>query len=338
MFENRLSKQQWTIKYTALRIFARGFILSLFWILGILFMLGLSMIASIPILCLERKCYHRTYVSKDTKYKFITPVNIIIVSIIFLNLFLTQLFVSLYHHEIIFHGDYNQGFAYYVIGLLYLPILKFNGGYYPMLPWFNFVLIGILLGRYMKIKKRLHELDQAYKTMLYHAVAYFVVFVLIRSIGSNDFGNFNSENWYDFKWLAFNYMVLTKYPPSLTFSLLAISQCFIILDLIRAFEVRFCNDEDNENRNKCVRFMKLVYDIALTFGRAPFVVYICHAVFLYALYFVLTLFDDLDYYAWYSNVLIIVVAVIMYCMFYPVARKYQQFKFKKDATSWWKLC
>jgi uncharacterized membrane protein len=140
-------------------------------------------------------------------------------------------------------------------------LLLFAGGDYPVywvnyptLAWMEFVIFGLLFGRWIGEDKQ-----AAYKRAFYLGILFILVFILLRTL--NGFGNLRPRTgvgWMDF----FNPV---KYPPSITFTLITMG---INLCLLRLFAWI-----------KSVR-PNLIAPLSV-YGRVPLFFYVLH-LFLYA--------------------------------------------------------
>ena len=139
-------------------------------------------------------------------------------------------------------------------------ILVFPGGNtvlwsnYPVLPWLELVVFGVLFGHWIK-----KDQQQAYSGALKIGFGFLLTFVVIRYL--DGFGNIQpriGNTWIDF-------LNLVKYPPSIAFTLLTMGLNLILLGLF---------SRANE-KIQSFFFPLIVY------GRAPLFFYVIH-LFLYA--------------------------------------------------------
>jgi uncharacterized membrane protein len=140
------------------------------------------------------------------------------------------------------------------------PILVYPSGNhllwsnYPVLPWLEVVVFGILFGNWL-----VKDQNQAYDGALKIGLGFLLAFLVIRYL--DGFGNIRprmGNTWIDF-------LNLVKYPPSMTFTLLTMGLNLILLGLFA---------KANEKVRKF--FFPLV-----VYGRVPLFFYILH-LFLYA--------------------------------------------------------
>ena len=123
---------------------------------------------------------------------------------------------------------------------------------YPILPWLELVVFGMIYGHWL-----VNDPRKASRRALLCGAVFILLFVALR--GLDRFGNIRpraGNSWIDF----FN---LVKYPPSITFSLLTTGVNLAILGLL--------------SRNKSQRFLQPL----TVFGRVPLFFYLTH-LFLYA--------------------------------------------------------
>ena len=124
---------------------------------------------------------------------------------------------------------------------------------YPILPWLELVVFGLLLGSWLWRDSR-----QAYRRMMILGGIFLLVFLTLRLL--DGFGNIRpraGDSWIDF----FN---LVKYPPSMTFTLLTTGVNLFLLTAL---------DWLGRRKPTWLGVLKI-------FGRAPLFVYILH-LFLY---------------------------------------------------------
>lgn len=125
---------------------------------------------------------------------------------------------------------------------------------YPVLPWLELVICGILFGHWIR-KDQQQAFDAAWKIGL----GLLLAFVLVRFL--NGFGNIQpriGNTWIDF-------LNLVKYPPSLAFTLLTLGMNLILLGLFSR-----AND----------KLQSFFFPLEI-YGRAPLFFYVIH-LFLYA--------------------------------------------------------
>mgnify|MGYP002787375699 CR=1 FL=1 len=99
--------------------------------------------------------------------------------------------------------------------------------YYPLLAWFGISGIGYSLGYYLYNKNISEEVRNNY--LLKAAMGCFILFLILRYV--NFYGDPNSFTIYHESLLKtlYSFFDLTKYPPSLLFTLLTLGFCFKIL-------------------------------------------------------------------------------------------------------------
>lgn len=125
---------------------------------------------------------------------------------------------------------------------------------YPLLPWLELVVFGLLFGHWLKENEK-----QAFRRGLVLGLLFLVVFLILRWM--DGFGNVRpraGDGWIDF-------MNVVKYPPSLNFTLLTTGVNLVLLWLF----------------SRLARFAKFFLTPLAVFGRAPLFFYIVH-LFLYA--------------------------------------------------------
>ncbi len=140
------------------------------------------------------------------------------------------------------------------------PILIYPSGNqslwsnYPILPWLELVVFGILFGHWL-----IRDQKQAYSGALKIGLGFLLAFIVIRYL--DGFGNIlprMRNTWIDF-------LNVVKYPPSITFTLLTMGLNLILMGLFA---------KANEK-------VQLFFSPLVVFGQAPMFFYIVH-LFLYA--------------------------------------------------------
>ena len=125
---------------------------------------------------------------------------------------------------------------------------------YPILPWLELVVFGILFGYWLK-----RDQKQAYDGAIKIGLGFLLAFVVVRYL--DGFGNIlprMGNSWIDF-------LNLVKYPPSITFTLLTMGLNLVLLGL-------FARTGE--------KIQAFFYPLVV-FGRAPLFFYIIH-LFVYA--------------------------------------------------------
>ncbi len=121
------------------------------------------------------------------------------------------------------------------VNALYSPLLRLTlipghtnalQVYYPILPWFGLAGAGVAFGKLL-----LQDKARAFRAALISGIIALTLFVLLRVMG--DFGNFHPPN--SFSWIDF--LNLTKYPPSLTYSLLTLGVLLVCVYLFSRWDV-----------------------------------------------------------------------------------------------------
>ncbi len=126
---------------------------------------------------------------------------------------------------------------------------------YPILPWLELVVLGMVFGKWIVADRQ-----RAYKRSLMLGGVFLVAFVVIRA--ANGFGNIRpraGDSWIDF-------LNVVKYPPAMTFTLLAMGVNLIIL-------WSFVLLTNRPSRG---------LSVLAVFGRTPLFFYVSH-LFLYAI-------------------------------------------------------
>jgi uncharacterized membrane protein len=125
---------------------------------------------------------------------------------------------------------------------------------YPLLPWLELVVFGLLFGHWLKENDK-----QAFRRGLVLGLLFLVVFLILRWM--DGFGNIRpraGDGWIDF-------LNVVKYPPSLSFTLLTTGVNLVLLWVY----------------SKLAGFAEFILEPLAVFGRAPLFFYILH-LFLFA--------------------------------------------------------
>lgn len=126
---------------------------------------------------------------------------------------------------------------------------------YPILPWLALVTFGMLFGHWLAT-----DPQRAYRRALILGVLFLLAFLVIRAL--DGFGNIRpraGDTWIDF-------LNVVKYPPAMTFTLLAMGFNLIVLRLFAWI----------------VGHWSRIPGVLAVFGRTPLFFYVLH-LFLYAL-------------------------------------------------------
>lgn len=126
---------------------------------------------------------------------------------------------------------------------------------YPILPWLELVIFGIVLGNWLR-----QDAKKATRRALILGAVFLGVFIVVRSL--DGFGNIRpraGDTWIDF-------LNLVKYPPAMTFTLMTTGVNLIVLWAI------------SQAKDKSLKFLSPL----IVFGQAPLFFYVLH-LFLYAL-------------------------------------------------------
>ena len=159
---------------------------------------------------------------------------------------------------------------------------------YPVLPWLELVICGILFGHWIR-----KDQQQAFEAALKIGLGLLLAFVLIRYL--NGFGNIQpriGNTWIDF-------LNLVKYPPSLAFTLLTVGMNLILLGLFAR-----ANDQ-----------MQSFFYPLVVYGRAPLFFYVVH-LFLYAALGIWFTPDGTSLPAMYTYWLLGLLLILPVCLLY----------------------
>lgn len=123
---------------------------------------------------------------------------------------------------------------------------------YPVLPWLELVMFGILFGRWLRANER-----KAYQKGLWIGLALLFLFIIIRY--ADGFGNIRpraGNSWIDF-------LNVVKYPPSMTFTFLTMSVNLIVLWGI----------------SQAGTLIERISKPLVTLGSVPLFIYVLHLIF-----------------------------------------------------------
>lgn len=179
---------------------------------------------------------------------------------------------------------------------------------YPLIPWLMMMLLGWLFGRYLlnynNGKARLDPM----KLLMWGGLAFIAAFAVIRWL--NGYGNAGllrpNDTW---EW----FLRVSKYPPSLTFTLLELGVFAIALSLMMVWERRFGSRPNG---------------VLLVFGQTAMFFYLVHRIVLEgpATYLGLRGFGDLGTTYLISALLLLVL--------YPVCLWYRGLKQRHRGAAW----
>jgi len=198
-------------------------------------------------------------------------------------------------------------------GHLYSPLVRILSipgrtgifqAFYPILPWLGIVLLGFVFGKWL-LKDRV----QAYQRALLVGSIFIMLFFIIRILGG--FGNIHPPKSSGF----ISFFNVTKYPPSLTFTLLNLGLCLIFIGIFSRLHSSL------ERRGNPL----------LVFGRSALFFYILH-LYLFAII-------GLFFASRGGSGLALMYPIWLVGMFilYPLCLYYGNFKKKKSADSIWRF-
>jgi uncharacterized membrane protein len=191
---------------------------------------------------------------------------------------------------------------------------------YPILPWLGIMLAGFAAGRLFIL-----PVEQCRRFFLYGGLFMLGVFVLLRFI--NVYGD--PEPWSSHGHAFLSFMNVTKYPPSLLFTLVTLGFLFLILYF-------------TETMNNAVSHILLVY------GRVPLFYFILHLYLIHLLLFPIVLaqsyhWSDLSFApfqfgrpkgAGLSLGAVYIVWIAVVTALYPACRWYGKYKAEHRDKQW----
>jgi uncharacterized membrane protein len=192
-----------------------------------------------------------------------------------------------------------------LIRILYIP--GRTGSFqvfYPIIPWLGIVLFGFIFGRWL-----LKDKIQAHKRAFFLGSIFIVLFFIIRILGR--FGNIHPPT----RSGVISFLNVTKYPPSLAFTLLNIGLCLVIIWII------------SQLKGTIQHWGKPF----LVFGRSSLFFYILH-LYLFAII-------GLFFASRGGSGLAVMYPIWLIVLFilYPLCLCYGRFKKKKSADSIWRF-
>jgi uncharacterized membrane protein len=133
---------------------------------------------------------------------------------------------------------------------------------YPILPWVGIISLGYLSGNWFA---KGYSASKRHHYLIISSIVCAVLFIGLRSINLYGEANLFAYNENDITKTVMSFFNLTKYPPSLLFSLMTLSAALLLLAKL----------ENVKNS---------ITDILLVFGRAPLFYYIAHLYTLHIAY------------------------------------------------------
>lgn len=197
------------------------------------------------------------------------------------------------------------------VNALYAPLLRLTlipghtnalQVYYPILPWFGLAGAGVAFGKLL-----LQDRSRAYRAALIAGIVALTLFVLLRVMGG--FGNIHPPQSWD--WIDF--LSLTKYPPSLTYSLLTLGVLMLFVYLFSRSDM----------------WLQRWGAPLLVFGRVPLFFYIVHLYLYLVIGFAFPSGTGflMMYFAWLVGLLIL----------YPLCQWYGRFKRRQAPDAIWRF-
>ena len=177
-----------------------------------------------------------------------------------------------------------------------------NRVFYTLFPWIGFTIIGLVFGMllYQDRQKMISRIPLL-------SGAGFILFIILRTVGG--FGNLRPVEGSG--WIAF--LQLTKYPPSIVFSLFMLSANLVLLYLLEKFS----------------SVIEKHGHILIVFGRSALFFYIIH----HFIYLTLMIIG-------FRNLILprmLLFWLIGLLIAYPLCKHYAAFKRKQPAESLWRL-
>ena len=174
---------------------------------------------------------------------------------------------------------------------------------YPILPWLELVVFGILFGNWLRADSK-----KAYQKGLWMGIALLILFVIIRYL--DNFGNIRpraGDTWIDF-------LNVVKYPPSMVFTLMTMGINLLIL----------------WGFSRAGKHVETVSRPLLVFGREPLFMYVTHL----ALYMLIG-----KYFAPYGMSIPVMLPywLLGLLILYPLTLWYGRFKQKQTTQSFWRF-
>jgi uncharacterized membrane protein len=166
---------------------------------------------------------------------------------------------------------------------------------YPVLPWIGIIALGYLYGG---IFSKNHMPEKRKATLLVSSLICVIFFVILRV--SNLYGENNLFEAFagDFTKTAMSFFNMTKYPPSLLFTLMTLSFALLLLHYLDGIK-------------------GLLKNIFLNFGRVPMFYYIAHLYVLHIVYNVTVFLAQIPKYS-VSNIGVVwLISIATLALLYP---------------------
>ncbi|MBC3847290.1 DUF1624 domain-containing protein [Winogradskyella echinorum] len=229
------------------------------------------------------------------------------------------------------HGTEPLSILWYYVHQFNFQVINEGNGLlaiaYPFLPWLGIIILGYCFGYFYqkgfdsKIRKT---------WLLRFGIGAIVLFFILRFI--NVYGDLKPWSTQDnFIYTILSFFNVTKYPPSLIYTLMTLGPAFLFLYTIESVKNRFTN-------------------MMLVFGRVPFFYYIIHLYLIHLLGMVglvvlgenwqeLVLTVDRFKKGYLFNIgfdlwVTYVVWAVVIIMLYPICKKYMQYK-ANNKDKWW---
>ncbi|PIR39251.1 MAG: hypothetical protein COV35_01675 [Alphaproteobacteria bacterium CG11_big_fil_rev_8_21_14_0_20_39_49] len=217
-------------------------------------------------------------------------------------------------HHLLSGISFESGAGHYIWAILYdRNVLELTEDIkartsYPVLPWIGIIALGYLYGC---IFAKGFDAFRRNKILIISAILCFSLFIILR------FGNIYGENNLfvsaegDFILSLMSFFNLTKYPPSLLFSLMTLSGAFL-----------------------CLRYIEKIHGVIkavlLNFGRVPMFYYILHLYALHIAYKITVLLVGIEKYS-VSNIQIVwIISIITLIALYPAVIWFGKLKASSD--------
>lgn len=222
-------------------------------------------------------------------------------------------FIIIFGHNLLEHVSFahmptlqNFWFVLYERGWIELGAIHLRTSY-PILPWIGIITLGYCIGSYIfDSNKDNNHRNTALLTTGILSIALFFILRLINIYGDQKWSV--KQNFLETMMSFFN---LTKYPPSLLFTLFNVGVGFILLALL------------NKVKNK--KWVKPL----IIFGSVPMFFYIVHLFVLKALYALAVEIFGINHGTYFgvNNVMTLwLITIILSILLYPLMLKFSEFK------------
>lgn len=202
---------------------------------------------------------------------------------------------------------------------------------YPVIPWFGFTALGLQIGLSLK-----ENSSRTIKSFSLISLLLMMSFVFVRCFGGS-FGNLRGLPRGDGaeKHISpvIEFLLVSKYPPSLAYALFNLSIDFLLL---RIFSWSYFESSENEGTLHS-RVKSTMVDLLLVFGQTPMFFYLMHHAMIASVSFVASLFASKEGWKVQEIAFLLFIWLPIVVSLYPVCKRFRSFKQTTPRDSWWRL-